>query len=153
MLARLGDTMPAIAGHNGCGTSGCGGQAKCKSQTSQGDLPARIWDNVKAHPRYSEDADHNYAQMHVAVAPACNIQCNYCNRKCDRTCEPRPGVVSEPLSQEQAAKRAFEFASILPQLTVFGTACPGDALANSESTFKMFELIKKTSSGSAISVA
>ena len=21
--------------------------------------------------------------MHVAVAPACNIQCNYCNRKYD----------------------------------------------------------------------
>ena len=32
--------------------------------------------------------------MHVAVAPACNIQCHYCNRKYDCANESRPGVVS-----------------------------------------------------------
>ena len=40
--------------------------------------------------------------MHVAVAPACNIQCNYCNRKYDCANESRPGVVSEKLTPEQA---------------------------------------------------
>ena len=39
--------------------------------------------------------------MHGAVAPACNIQCNYCNRKYDCANEARPGVVSEKLTPEQ----------------------------------------------------
>ena len=60
------------------------------------------------HPCYSEAAHHHYARMHVAVAPACNIQCNYCNRKYDCANELRPGVVvvSEKLTPEQAAKES-----------------------------------------------
>ncbi|MCK7499385.1 MAG: hypothetical protein MZW92_59835 [Comamonadaceae bacterium] len=42
-----------------------------------------VWDKVKNHPCYSEEAHHHFARMHVAVAPACNIQCHYCNRKYD----------------------------------------------------------------------
>ena len=42
--------------------------------------------------------------MHVAVAPACNIQCNYCNRKYDCANESRPGVVSERLTPEAAVR-------------------------------------------------
>jgi len=42
-----------------------------------------------------------------AVAPACNIQCNYCNRKYDCANESRPGVVSEKLTPEQAAKKVL----------------------------------------------
>ena len=49
----------------------------------RGDLSPEIWEKVKNHPCYSEEAHHHYARMHVAVAPACNIQCNYCNRKYD----------------------------------------------------------------------
>ena len=59
----------------------------------QGDMPTEIWEKVKNHPCYSEEAHHHYARMHVAVAPACNIQCNYCNRKYDCANEfaPRRG--------------------------------------------------------------
>lgn len=79
--------------------------------------------------------------MHVAVAPACNIQCNYCNRKYDCANESRPGVVSELLSPEEAAQKVLVVAGKIPQMTVLGIAGPGDPLANPDKTFKTFELI------------
>src|SRR5271169_1440754 len=101
----LDDLLQKAAEHNGCGTSGGSGKASCGSAAGQGDLPTEIWEKVKNHPCYSEEAHHHYARMHVAVAPACNIQCNYCNRKYDCANESRPGVVSEKLTPEQAAKK------------------------------------------------
>ena len=82
--------------------------------------------------------------MHVAVAPACNVQCNYCNRKYDCSNESRPGVVSERLLPEQAAKKVLAVASTIPQMTVLGIAGPGDPLANPEKTFKTFELVAQS---------
>jgi nitrogen fixation protein NifB len=79
--------------------------------------------------------------MHAAVAPACNVQCNFCNRKYDCSNESRPGVVSERLLPEQAAKKVLAVASTIPQMTVLGIAGPGDPLANPEKTFRTFELV------------
>ncbi|QGM99369.1 nitrogenase cofactor biosynthesis protein NifB [Methylocystis parvus] len=140
---QLDDIMQKIAEHKGCGTSGGSGKASCGSGAGSGDMPQEIWDKVKNHPCYSEEAHHHYARMHVAVAPACNIQCNYCNRKYDCANESRPGVVSEKLSPEQAAKKVLAVASAIPQMTVLGIAGPGDPLANPGKTFKTFELISE----------
>ncbi|MGG6296406.1 nitrogenase cofactor biosynthesis protein NifB [Leptolyngbya sp. AN02str] len=96
---------------------------------------------IEKHPCYSEEAHHHYARMHVAVAPACNIQCNYCNRKFDCANESRPGVVSELLTPEEAAHKVMVIAGKIPQMTVLGIAGPGDPLANPEKTFRTFELI------------
>ena len=82
---------------------------------------------MKDHPCYSEEAHHYFARMHVAVAPACNIQCNYCNRKYDCANESRPGVVSEKLTPDQAARKVIAVANAVPQLSVLGIAGPGDA--------------------------
>ena len=139
----LDEVLQKIAEHKGCGTSGASGKASCGSGAGQGDLAPEIWEKVKNHPCYSEEAHHHYARMHVAVAPACNIQCNYCNRKYDCANESRPGVVSEKLTPEQAAKKVVAVASTIPQMTVLGIAGPGDPLANPEKTFKTFELISK----------
>ncbi len=138
------DIMQKIAEHKGCGTSGGSGKASCGTGAGENDLAPEIWEKVKNHPCYSEEAHHHYARMHVAVAPACNIQCNYCNRKYDCANESRPGVVSEKLTPEQAAKKVLAVASTIPQMTVLGVAGPGDPLANPEKTFKTFELISKT---------
>jgi len=81
--------------------------------------------------------------MHVAVAPACNIQCNYCNRKYDCANESRPGVVSERLTPEQAALKVEVVAAKMARLSVIGIAGPGDPLANPRLTFETFELISK----------
>lgn len=142
-VADIGEIMQAIAEHKGCGTTGGSGKASCGSAAGQGDVPAEIWEKVKNHPCYSEEAHHHYARMHVAVAPACNIQCNYCNRKYDCANESRPGVVSEKLTPEQAARKVVAVASTIPQMTVLGIAGPGDPLANPEKTFKTFELVSE----------
>ncbi|MEO3947384.1 nitrogenase cofactor biosynthesis protein NifB [Gorillibacterium sp. CAU 1737] len=95
------------------------------------------------HPCYSEDAHHYYARMHLPVAPACNIHCNYCNRKFDCVSESRPGVVSRVLKPQEAADKVREIAHTLPQLSVVGIAGPGDPLANPRQTFETFSLIRE----------
>jgi nitrogen fixation protein NifB len=142
--APLEQIMQEIAEHKGCGTTGGSGKASCGSSDGPADMAPEVWEKVKNHPCYSEEAHHHYARMHVAVAPACNIQCNYCNRKYDCANESRPGVVSEKLTPEQAAKKVLAVASTIPQMTVLGIAGPGDPLANPDKTFKTFELISKT---------
>ncbi|MBI2311489.1 MAG: nitrogenase cofactor biosynthesis protein NifB [Betaproteobacteria bacterium] len=126
----------------GCGTKGGGGKTGCAA-AGPGDLPPALWERIKDHPCYSEEAHHHFARMHVAVAPACNIQCNYCNRKYDCANESRPGVVSEKLTPEQAARKVIAVAARIPQLSVVGIAGPGDALANAAKTLRTFELIQQ----------
>ncbi|WP_233093886.1 nitrogenase cofactor biosynthesis protein NifB [Azotobacter chroococcum] len=95
------------------------------------------------HPCYSEEAHHYFARMHVAVAPACNIQCHYCNRKYDCANESRPGVVSEVLTPEQAVKKVKAVAATIPQMTVLGIAGPGDPLANPQRTLETFRMLSE----------
>lgn len=117
----------------GCSSSGCG-----SSSDAMAHLPDSIRQKVQDHPCYSEDAHHYFARMHVAVAPACNIQCNYCNRKYDCANESRPGVVSELLHPDQAVTKVLAVAATIPQMTVLGIAGPGDPLANPARTFETF---------------
>lgn len=133
--------LPSTGG--GCGTHGGAGKSSCGSSDGPDDMPPEIWEKVKNHPCYSEEAHHHYARMHVAVAPACNIQCNYCNRKYDCSNESRPGVVSQKLSPEQAVKKVLAVASEIPQMTVLGIAGPGDSLANPKKTFDTFRMLQE----------
>jgi nitrogen fixation protein NifB len=112
----------------------------CSSSPRQA-LPPHLQQRIATHPCYSEAAHHHYARMHVAVAPACNIQCNYCNRKFDCANESRPGVVSELLTPAEAAHKVLVIAGKIPQLTVVGIAGPGDPLANPKQTFETFARI------------
>lgn len=122
----------------GCSSGSCG------SSTDQlNHLPDSIREKVHNHPCYSEDAHHYFARMHVAVAPACNIQCHYCNRKYDCANESRPGVVSELLTPDQAVKKVKAVAATIPQMTVLGIAGPGDPLANPERTFDTFRQLSE----------
>ena len=138
---------PGNGGAPGCGTRGGGGKASCGSAGGASEFAPEVWEKIKNHPCYSEEAHHHFARMHVAVAPACNVQCNYCNRKYDCANESRPGVVSERLTPEQAAKKVLAVAAAIPQMSVLGIAGPGDPLANPEKTFKTFELISKATPG------
>ncbi len=133
--------LPETGG--GCGTEGGDGKASCGSSGGPEDMPTEIWDKIKNHPCYSEEAHHHFARMHVAVAPACNIQCNYCNRKYDCSNESRPGVVSQKLTPEQAVKKVVAVASEIPQMTVLGVAGPGDSLANPQKTFDTFRMLQQ----------
>ena len=106
------------------------------------DIPENIKKALSEHPCFCEDAHHTFARMHLPVAPRCNIQCNYCNRKFDCCNESRPGVTSEVLSPEQALAKVKAVKEQIPQLSVIGIAGPGDPLAN-ENTFQALELIGK----------
>lgn len=122
----------------GCSAGSCG-----STDDQMDHLSDEIREKVQNHPCYSEDAHHYFARMHVAVAPACNIQCHYCNRKYDCANESRPGVVSELLSPEQAVKKTMAVAANIPQMTVLGIAGPGDPLANPERTFETFRKLSQ----------
>ncbi|GAB1260451.1 nitrogenase cofactor biosynthesis protein NifB [Aurantivibrio plasticivorans] len=123
--------VPAEGG--GCSTGSCG-----STDDQMSHLSDEIREKVQNHPCYSEDAHHYFARMHVAVAPACNIQCHYCNRKYDCSNESRPGVVSELLTPDEAVMKTKAVAATIPQMTVLGIAGPGDPLANPERTFETF---------------
>ncbi len=98
-------------------------------------------DKTCTHPCYGDNA-HQFARMHIPVAPKCNISCNYCVRKYDCLNESRPGVTSEVLTPEQALTKFKLVKSKMKNLTVLGIAGPGDALANFEEVKKSIELIK-----------
>ncbi|HEX7479594.1 MAG TPA: nitrogenase cofactor biosynthesis protein NifB [Polyangiales bacterium] len=127
----------ALSASSGCASSSCG------SSSGAGDMSAETWEKVKDHPCYSEEAHHYFARMHVAVAPACNIQCNYCNRKYDCANESRPGVVSEKLTPLQALRKVIAVANEVPQLSVLGIAGPGDACADFRKTKATFDLVRE----------
>ncbi|MEJ2059315.1 MAG: nitrogenase cofactor biosynthesis protein NifB [Gammaproteobacteria bacterium] len=136
-LKVLGQAEPE-APKGGCSAGSCG---STDDQLSH--LPEDIREKVHNHPCYSEEAHHYFARMHVAVAPACNIQCHYCNRKYDCANESRPGVVSELLTPDQAVKKTMAVAANIPQMTVLGIAGPGDPLANPERTFATFRALSE----------
>lgn len=135
-LPVISNNAPAADG--GCSSSGCGSAPDALAH-----LPEHIRAKVQDHPCYSEQAHHYFARMHVAVAPACNIQCNYCNRKYDCSNESRPGVVSELLTPDQAIKKVLAVAAEIPQMTVLGIAGPGDPLANPGRTFETFRQLSE----------
>ncbi len=131
------EEMRAELSGGGCSAHACG------SSAGANDMPAEIWAKIKDHPCYSEEAHHYFARMHVAVAPACNIQCNYCNRKYDCANESRPGVVSEKLTPDQARRKVVTVANDVPQLSVLGIAGPGDACYDWKKTKATFEQVAK----------
>nr|WP_156146100.1 nitrogenase cofactor biosynthesis protein NifB [Methanococcoides methylutens] len=96
---------------------------------------------ISEHPCYNKDAQHKYGRIHLAVAPKCNIQCNYCDRKFDCVNESRPGVTSEVLTPQEALEKTRQVLKDYPFIKVVAVAGPGDPLANDE-TFEALELIK-----------
>jgi nitrogen fixation protein NifB len=125
-----------------CSTGGCG--TSNDTGFDPNDAQAlEIQEKINNHPCYSEGAHQHYARIHVAVAPACNIQCNYCNRKYDCSNESRPGVTSGKLSPEEAVKKVLYIGGEIQQLSVVGIAGPGDALANPKKTFDTFRMLQE----------
>jgi len=96
------------------------------------------------HPCFNEHAVKKYSRVHLPVAPECNIQCNYCNRKFDCANESRPGVTSRIMSPEQACEYLIQYNKNHENLSVVGFAGPGDALANFEKVKTTIALIKQS---------
>jgi nitrogen fixation protein NifB len=97
---------------------------------------------IQEHPCFSAGACHAFGRMHLAVAPKCNIQCNYCIREFDCVNESRPGVTSQVLSPEEAVGRVREVIKDFPYIRVIGIAGPGEPLFN-DGTFETLRLLKE----------
>ncbi len=133
----------------GAPAANCAFQRRCDAPSprpspplsgGEGGLPPAL---ARNHPCFSEEAHHHFARLHLAVAPGCNIQCHYCNRKFDCAAERRPGVTSERLTPEQAVARVQAVAAEIPELSVVGIAGPGDPLANPAATFAALEGVRR----------
>lgn len=103
---------------------------------------AQASEKTRQHPCFSVEAHRRYGRIHLPVAPACNINCNYCNRKFDCSNESRPGVTSRVLSPQEACRLYMDIRTRHNNLKVAGIAGPGDALANWEATAQTLRLIK-----------
>ncbi|WNY24566.1 FeMo cofactor biosynthesis protein NifB [Methanolapillus millepedarum] len=110
-------------------------------ENKKNDLSNEMRRKISEHPCYSGEAQHKFGRLHLAVAPKCNIQCNYCDRKFDCVNESRPGVASEVLTPKEALFRTDQILKEHPFIHVIGIAGPGDPLANEE-TFETFRLIR-----------
>jgi nitrogen fixation protein NifB len=99
--------------------------------------------DLAKHPCFNVEAKHEYARVHLPVAPKCNIQCNYCNRKFDCVNESRPGVTSAVLKPHQALSYLQELHKELPEISVVGIAGPGDPFANPKETLETLSLVRE----------
>lgn len=99
--------------------------------------------NTAKHPCFNKDAKLKYARVHIPVAPKCNVQCNYCNRKYDCVNESRPGVTSAVLTPYQSVNYLRSISARINNISTIGIAGPGDAFAEPERTIEAIQLIRK----------
>nr|WP_321398261.1 nitrogenase cofactor biosynthesis protein NifB [uncultured Desulfobacter sp.] len=98
--------------------------------------------NLDNHPCFNKKSCKDFGRVHLPVAPACNIQCNFCNRKFDCVNESRPGVTSSILSPDQAMAYLAEVVEAKPNTSVVGIAGPGDPFANGEKTMETMTKVR-----------
>ena len=99
--------------------------------------------DFSAHPCFNKEAHQKHGRIHLPVAPRCNIQCNFCNRKYDCINESRPGVSSNVLTPGQAVAYLEDVVARRPEIAVVGIAVPGDPFANPEETMETLRLVRQ----------
>ncbi|MGE4556655.1 MAG: radical SAM protein [Desulfovibrionaceae bacterium] len=95
------------------------------------------------HPCFNKKASCANGRIHLPVAPSCNVQCNYCDRKYDCVNESRPGVTSAVLNPEQALLWLDQALAREPRIRVAGIAGPGDSMADPVRTLQTLRLLKE----------
>ncbi len=99
--------------------------------------------DLTKHPCFNAGVRHKTARIHLPVAPKCNVQCNYCDRKFDCMNESRPGVTSAVLTPKQALAYLDRAVEKVPNIAVVGIAGPGDPFASPEETLETLRLVRK----------
>ena len=108
---------------------------------------------IANHPCFNKSAHGKFGRVHLPVAPRCNIQCKFCNRKFDCVSESRPGVTSGLLSPRQAMAYLEKVFKIKKHISVVGIAGPGDPFANPEETMETLRLVRATYPETMVCVA
>lgn len=91
------------------------------------------------HPCFG--AKQNRGRIHLPVAPGCNLECRFCDRKINEE-ENRPGVTARVIQPEEAVTYVERALTFCPELSVIGIAGPGDTLAM-DNALKTFRLLGK----------
>jgi nitrogen fixation protein NifB len=97
--------------------------------------------DINNHPCFNAEVRHSAGRIHLAVAPKCNVQCNFCNRKFDCANESRPGVTTSVMKPVQAVEYLSDILKRVGNLTVVGIAGPGDPFANPDETLETLERV------------
>ena len=100
--------------------------------------------NLDQHPCFNPGNHRRYGRIHLPVAPRCNVQCKFCNRRFDCVNESRPGVTSALLSPAQALEYLEQVMARRPEIRVVGIAGPGDPFANAAETLDTFERVRRS---------
>ncbi|MCL0036811.1 hypothetical protein M1N52_01270 [Thermodesulfovibrionales bacterium] len=95
------------------------------------------------HPCFNVKVRGSHGRMHLPVAPRCNIQCKYCDRKYDCVNESRPGVTSAVLTPMQAIIYLDFIFEKTKNISVVGIAGPGDPFATPEETMETLRLVRE----------
>jgi nitrogen fixation protein NifB len=98
--------------------------------------------DLTKHPCFNAKSKGKCARIHLPVAPKCNVQCNFCDRKYDCCNESRPGVTSGLLSPQQAIEYTRQVLARESRISVAGIAGPGDPFANAEETLETLRLLR-----------
>jgi len=99
--------------------------------------------DLTQHPCFNAEARGSAARIHLPVAPRCNVQCNFCDRKFDCMNESRPGVTSAVLTPQQAVFYLEGALKKLPSIKVVGIAGPGDPFANTQESLETLRLVRE----------
>ncbi|MDY6854212.1 MAG: radical SAM protein [Thermodesulfobacteriota bacterium] len=98
--------------------------------------------DLSNHPCFNTKACGKFGRVHLPVAPRCNIQCKYCDRKYDCVNESRPGVTGALLTPHQAMTYLEFVFEKTRNISVVGIAGPGDPFANPEETMQTLSMAR-----------
>jgi nitrogen fixation protein NifB len=97
--------------------------------------------DLSKHPCFNAEARLRFGRIHLPVAPACNVQCNFCDRKYCCVNESRPGVTASVMTPREALRHLDQIVSERGDIAVVGIAGPGDPFANTEATLATLRLV------------
>ncbi len=99
--------------------------------------------DLSKHPCFNAKMRGVHGRIHLPVAPRCNIQCKYCDRKYDCVNESRPGVTSAVLTPSQAMTYLDFVLEEVKNISVVGIAGPGDPFANVQETMDTLTRVRE----------
>lgn len=99
--------------------------------------------NFNNHPCFHKEASAQWGRVHLPIAPHCNIQCNFCNRKYDCANENRPGVTSHVYTPDEALHFVERLLQKRSDISVIGIAGPGDPLCDADRTIETMTAIHR----------
>lgn len=94
------------------------------------------------HPCFNKEMVKKSARIHLPLVKTCNINCNYCNRLYNCPNENRPGVTSKLIKPEDVFEIVKKSLYKYHNLNIVGIAGPGEALAEPETVYKAFKIVR-----------